>query len=137
MNEPDSRRLPALRAILAFSVLPLGAHFTHHFVQIDQHPGDLVSGGVVRVAILVAWPLLTLAALYAYRLYRDGRLPTAHGLLLGYAVLGLTTPGHFLDGTPDIAPFWMATVFTDALAGLLVVTFVAWSARGRHTAAPA
>ena len=37
-------------------------------------------------------------------------------------------PAHFLDGSPDIAPFWYATIFTDGLAGMAIVAFTAWSA---------
>ena len=34
-----------------------------------------------------------------------------------------------VDGSPDVAPFWYATIFTDALAGLAIVAFTAVSAR--------
>jgi hypothetical protein len=125
----ERRRLSILRWILGFGIFTTGLHFTHNFVAIDQYPDDLVSGSVVRVAILLFWPLLTGLALYAYRLYAQGRLREAHPLLLGYAFFALTTLGHFLDGTPDIAPFWFATIFTDALAGAAVLAFTLWSMR--------
>jgi hypothetical protein len=125
----ERRRLSILRWILGFGIFTTGLHFTHNFVAIDQYPDDLVSGSVVRVAILLFWPLFTGLALYAYRLYAQGRLREAHPLLLGYAFFALTTLGHFLDGTPDIAPFWFATIFTDALAGAAVLAFTLWSMR--------
>jgi hypothetical protein len=125
----ERRRLSILRWILGFGIFTTGLHFTHNFVAIDQYPDDLVSGSVVRVAILLFWPLFTALALYAYRLYAQGRLREAHPLLLGYAFFALTTLGHFLDGTPDIAPFWFATIFTDALAGAAVLAFTLWSMR--------
>ena len=125
----SQRQLPLLRWILGFAVLSTGLHFTHNFVAIDQYPDDLVSGDVVRVAILVSWPLFTLLALRAYRLYAQGRLREAHPLLLGYAFFCLTTAGHFLDGVPDIAPFWFATIFTDVAAGLAVLAFTVSSMR--------
>ena len=121
--------LTVLRWILAFSILSTTAHFTHNFVAIDQYPDDLISGAVVQVAIVVAWPLFTAIALYAYRLYAHGRRADAHPYLLAYSFFGLTTAGHFLDGTPDIAPFWFATIFTDALAGVAVLAFTVWSIR--------
>jgi hypothetical protein len=123
------RRVRLLRWILGFGILSTGLHFTHNFVAIDQYPDDLVSGTVVQVAIVVAWPLATLAALYAYRLYSQGRYRDAHPFLIGYAFFALTTLGHFLDGKPDIAPFWFATIFTDALAGVAVLAFTIWSIR--------
>jgi hypothetical protein len=123
----ERRRISILRWILGFGILSTGLHFTHNFVAIDQYPDDLVSGSVVRVAILLFWPLFTGLALYAYRLYAQGRRREAHPLLLGYAFFAVTALGHFLDGSPDIAPFWFATIFTDALAGVAVLAFTLWS----------
>ena len=123
------RRLSLLRWILGFGIATTGLHFTHNFVAIDKYPDDLVSGAVVRVAILVAWPLFTLIGIAGYRLYAQRRYERAHACLGAYSLFALTTLGHFLDGTPDIAPFWFATIFTDALAGLAMLAFVAWSAR--------
>ena len=93
---------------------------------------------MVQVAILVSWPLLTAIGLYGLRLYARGAHERAHACLLTYAVMPLTTPGHFIDGSPDIPPFWFATIFTDGLAGLGLVGFVLLSARAlRRRAAPA
>jgi hypothetical protein len=131
------RRLTALRWILGFGIVSTGLHFTHNFVAIDQYPDDLVSGTVVQVAIVVAWPLATLAALYAYRLYAQRRYHDAYPFLFGYAFFALTTLGHFLDGKPDIAPFWFATIFTDALAGLAVLAFTISSVRWQRARAAA
>jgi hypothetical protein len=122
-------RLGILRWLLAFGFLSTGLHFTHNFVAIDQYPDDLVSGAVVQVAIVLFWPLFTAAAIYAYRLYAQGRYRDAHPFLFAYSFFCLTTLGHFVDGKPDIAPFWFATIFTDALAGLAVLAFTVSSAR--------
>jgi len=118
-------RLNLLRGILAFSVLSTAAHYSHNFVEMDSYPGG---GPVVRVLIILSWPLLTAIGLYGYRLYGQGRLRDAHVHLLIYSLTGLITPLHFLYGSPDIPPFWYATIFTDFLAGAAVVAFVAWSA---------
>jgi hypothetical protein len=128
MSTPQSR-LSLLRGLVAFSVISTGLHFTHNFVKIDQYPDDLVSGDVVRVAILVAWPLFTAIGIAGYRLYRDGRYSTAHLFLLAYSALGISTLGHFLDGSPDIAAFWYVTIFTDAIAGFAILGFTLWSMR--------
>ena len=123
------RRLMLLRWILGFGIASTALHFTHNFVEIDQYPDDLVSGDVVRVAILAFWPLFTLVGLAGYRFYAQRSYERAHACLAAYSFFALTTLGHFLDGTPDIAPFWFATIFTDALAGLAMLSFVIWSAR--------
>lgn len=122
-------RQALLGAILAFGILSTALHFTHNFVEIDQYPDDLVSGEVVQVAIVVSWPLFTAVGLLGCWLYSRGRYSTAHALLLGYGLFAATTLGHFLDGSPDIAPFWYATIFTDALAGVAMIIFVVLSAR--------
>ena len=123
------RRLELLRWILGFGIASTALHFTHNFVAIDQYPDDLVSGAVVQAAILVAWPLFTAVGLAGYRFYARRRYDRAHACLAAYSFFALTTLGHFLDGKPDIAPFWFATIFTDALAGLAMLTFTVWSAR--------
>jgi hypothetical protein len=123
------RRVSLLKWILGFGILSTGLHFTHNFVAIDQYPDDLVGGTVVQVAIVLFWPLFTALAIYAYRLYSQRRYRDAYPFLLAYSFFALTTLGHFLDGKPDIAPFWFATIFTDALAGLAVLAFTISSAR--------
>jgi hypothetical protein len=123
------QRLALLRWILTFGIVSTALHFTHNFVEIDRYPDDLVSGTVVQVAIVLSWPLFTALALYAYRLYSQHRYREAHPLLLGYSFFAITALGHFLDGSPDIAPFWYATIFTDALAGLAVLAFTVSSMR--------
>ena len=122
-------RLTLLRWILAFSVLSTAIHFTHNFVEIHRYPDDLVSADVIQVAIIVSWPLFTAIGVCGYRLYSQRRFGPAHACLASYSLLGLTTPGHFLDATPDIAPFWFATIFTDGLAGLAILAFTVWSMR--------
>ena len=119
-----------LRAVLAFAIVSTALHYSHNFIELDSYPGAGGADGI-RPVVLLSWPLLTAIGLYGYRLHSRGRLEPAYACLLSYALLGLTTPGHFLDGSPDIAPFWYATIFTDGLAGLAIVAFTAWSALGR------
>lgn len=129
MKDPF-RRLKALRAILVFSVISTAAHFTHNFIEVDQYPGgDVVSGGVVRVAILIAWPLFTAIGLYAYRLYNRRQYSAAYAGLAAYAFFDLTTLSHFIFGSPNIPTFWYVTIFTDALAGVAVLAFVLLDSR--------
>ena len=134
----ESGRLQVLRWLIAFAVLSTAAHFTHNFVEIDSYPDSFVSGDVTQVAILVSWPLFTAIGLYGLRLYTRGAYERAHVCLAVYAFMPLTTPGHFLDGSPDIPAVWFATIFTDGLAGLALVAFVFLSARAlRRETVPA
>jgi hypothetical protein len=118
-----------LRAILAFSILSTAIHYTHNFVAVSRYPGPHGSfDTVVRVAIVVAWPLLTAIGLLGYRRYREGRYREAHISLAVYSLTGLATLGHFAYGNPHIPAFFYATLFTDALGGLAVLAFTLWSA---------
>jgi len=125
MQPYRQRSLAVLRVILAFSILSTAGHYSHNFVEMDSYPGG---GPVIQVLIVLSWPLLTAIGLYGSRLYKQGRLRDAHVHLLIYSLTGLITPLHFVYGSPDIAPFWYATIFTDFLAGAWIVAFVAWSA---------
>ena len=123
-------RQSVLKLVLAFSIVSTAAHFTHNFVEIDQYPqSELISNGAIQAAIVVSWPLLTAIGLASYWWYGQGRYSTAHAGLVAYSFLPLATLGHFTEGSPDIPAFWYATIFTDALAGIAVLAFVAWSAR--------
>jgi hypothetical protein len=117
--------LNVLRGILAFSVLSTASHYSHNFVEMDKYPGG---GPVVQVLIVLSWPILTAIGLWGYRLYKQGRYHDAHVHLVIYSFTGLITPLHFIYGSPDIAPFWYATIFTDFIAGASVLGFVWWSA---------
>src|SRR5918997_151733 len=100
----EQRGQAVLRAILAFAIVSTAMHYSHKFIELESYPGA-GGGDGIRPAILLSWPLLTAIGLYGYRLHSRGRLEPAYACLLSYALLGLTTPGHFLDGSPDIAPF--------------------------------
>jgi hypothetical protein len=130
VQRDEQRALALLKVILAASILSTAIHYTHNFVAVNRYPGP---GGdfytVVRIAIVVGWPLLTAIGLIGYRRYREGRYPEAHVCLAVYSLTGLATMGHFIYGNPHVPAFFYATLFTDTLAGLSVLAFVVWSAR--------
>ena len=127
-----------LKAILAFGIVSTGVHFIHNFVAIEDYPqSDLIPNWAVQAAIVVSWPVFTWLAIRGYRLYRDGDAAAARPRLLAYAAWTLFSLGHFTEGNPDIPPVFYATIFTDVLAGLLVLGFVLWSGRSTGRGAPA
>ncbi len=119
----------ALRAILAFGVVSTGIHFTHNFVRIEDYPESAIPDWVVQAAIVVSWPIFTWIAIRGHRLYVERGIGAARPWLLWYAAWTLFSLGHFTEGNPDIPPVFYATIFTDVLAGLLVVAFVVWASR--------
>ena len=127
----------ALKAILAFGIVSTGIHFTHNFVKIEDYPESPIPNWVVQTAIVVSWPIFTWIAVRGYRLYTERGLPAARPWLLWYAAWSLFSLGHFTEGNPDIPPVFYATIFTDVLAGVLVVAFVVLAARRQRRPATA
>jgi len=130
MTESERRRLAVLKAIIAASVISTAIHYTDNFVQVNRFQG---AGGssdptLIRIAIVLAWPLLTWIGLTGYRRYREHRYQEAYVSLAVYSITGISTFAHFLYGSPDLSPFFYATLFTDGITGLCVLAFVAWSA---------
>jgi hypothetical protein len=125
----EQQALTLLKAILAASILSTAIHYTHNFIAVSSYPGP---GGsfhtATRVAIVVAWPLLTAIGLIGYRRYRERRYHEARVCLAVYSLTGLATMGHFIYGNPHIPAFFYATLFTDTLTALAVLAFVLWSA---------
>jgi hypothetical protein len=119
----------SLRAILAFGIVSTGIHFTHNFVRIEDYPDSAIPDWVAQVAIVVSWPIFTWIAVRAYRLYTERGIAAARPWLLWYAGWTLFALGHFVDGNPDIPPVFYATIFTDVLAGALVLAFVVAASR--------
>jgi hypothetical protein len=125
--EDQRRRLTILKGILAFTILSTAIHYTHNFIAVDKYPGPKGTFyTVVRVAIVVAWPLLTWIGLMGYRRFREGRYREARVCLVVYSATGLATMGHFIYGNPQIPGFFYATLFTDAIGGLAVLAFALW-----------
>jgi hypothetical protein len=127
MPSDMNARLRVLKWLLVFSVASTGLHYTHNFFEVDSYPETAVPGWVVQAAILLFWPVLTVAGVRGYRLYRQGRLREAHLLLGVYSLTGLTTPLHFIDGNPEIPAFFYVTIFTDGVAGAAILAFVSAS----------
>ncbi len=128
------RELSILRRLLAFTILSTALHFTHNFVDIDRYPEALVANELIEVLIPITWPLYTALALLGYRWYARRRPWPARVALVAYGLFVMTSLLHFAGGTPRVAPFWLATIFTDALGGLALIAFVAWSVRPRLVA---
>jgi hypothetical protein len=125
--EEERRKLTLLKTILAAGMLSTAIHYTHNFVAVNRYPGPKDLYTVTRVAIVVAWPLLTWIGLMGYRRYREGRYREAQVCLAVYSITGIVTLGHFIYGNPTIPAFFYATLFTDAITGFAVLAFAVWA----------
>lgn len=114
---------------MVFTTISTLLHYTHNFVEIDQYPPSFVPDVVTQVLVLVSWPAFTALGIVGYQLCRDGRYSKAHACLVTYSFVGWLTLGHFTSGNPDIAPFFYATILTDAIAAAAITGWVLWSTR--------
>lgn len=123
-----------LAVLIGLGILSTAVHYAHNFVMADCYPpiGFINSLGY-QIGIAVFWPICTALALRGYWLYAHGRNREAQLALYGYVPLGLTTPLHFLGGTPDIPAFFMVTIFTDFLTAFSVLLFALWIGRNQDT----
>jgi hypothetical protein len=126
----ERQRLTLLKIILAAGILSTAIHYTHNFIEVHLYPGPHGSWDTItRIAIVVAWPLLTAIGLVGYRRYAEHRYREARVCLTVYSATGLATLGHFAYGSPQIPAFFYATLFTDALTALAVLAFAFLYAR--------
>ena len=114
---------------MVFTTISTLLHYTHNFVEIDQYPPSFIPDVVTQILVLITWPAFTALGIVGYRLYRAGRYRNAHACLITYSFVGWLTLGHFTSGNPDIAPFFYATIFTDAIAAAMITGWVLWSMR--------
>lgn len=123
------RRCAVLALLIAALFVSTALHYAHNYIEIEHYPPtDLATNNTIRIAILVAWPTLTGAGITGYFVYASGRYALALPLLASYSLLGLATLGHFTEGSPHIGAFWYATIFTDAIFGIAILSFAIWSA---------
>jgi hypothetical protein len=122
---PARRKVTVLTAVLAASVVTTAIHYTDNTVAFHSFPGS-ESGSPVEIPL--TWLALTAAGAVGYAMYRRGRVLAAHALLGTYALTGLTTPLHYLYGSPAELPVWRnVSILADGLIGLAVLAVVAWS----------
>jgi hypothetical protein len=123
---------------MVFSVVSTGVHFAHNFVMAEDYPPVwpfFPNALAYRVGIVVFWPLLTYLGIRAFRRYRAGKTRGVPSGLIAFGLAGAVSPLHFTGGVPQIPPFFMATIFTDALSGLLLFGFAGWLVYSTRSAA--
>jgi hypothetical protein len=129
---PSAPHLKLLALLLGLGITSTAVHYTHNFVMASMYPPIppvFPSALAFKVGIAIAWPLVTALGLWGYRQYRAGHVRSAAWALIGYSGLGISTLGHFLEPTPDIPPFFIATIFTDFLTGAAILIFGFWTLR--------
>ena len=120
-------RLTLLAVLLAVGLVSTAIHYPHNYIEVRHYPQSSflpIGYEGTRLAIAVGWPVLTAIGAFGLWLYRRGSYPAAWACLAVYSLTGISSLAHFIDGSPRIPPFWYATMFTDALAGMAILAFV-------------
>lgn len=114
-----------VRFVVAASIVVTAFHFTDNAVSIEDYPQP---DWITEAVVFISWPLFSAVGVAGYLLYRDGRLPLASWLLLAYALVGISSLGHFTSGSPDeFTDRGLVSIFADGLAGVAVLTVALWS----------
>ena len=120
-------RLTLLAVLLAVGLVSTAIHYPHNYIEVRHYPQSSflpIGYDGTRLLIAVGWPVLTAIGAFGLWLYRRGSYPAAWACLAVYSLTGISSLAHFIDGSPRIPPFWYATMFTDALAGMAILAFV-------------
>lgn len=116
---------------MAASIVITALHYADNYLFLHEYPGP---DWVHHETIYIAWSLLTLVGVAGYLLYKEGRSVAAGLYLLVYSFTGLSSLGHYLHGGLDeFSPKMHLFVWTDALAGALVLLCAIAVLRGSRT----
>jgi len=108
-------------------------HFTDNAVNVDTYPKAGWQPDWFGAVVVAAWLLYTAVGVAGYLAYRRGDLRLAHGLLLAYGYLVLSSLGHFIYGSPsELTTRGVISVFVDVAAGSVVVAVAVWSMLARR-----
>lgn len=119
--------IKTLRYVLWFNIITTTIHYPHNYIKAEQYPTIwpfFPNPTSFRVSIVVLWPLLCMMGFIGYKQYRSGTLQGVRNsipMLGAYSLLGASSIGHFLGGVPQIPWFFLATIFTDCIAGMVLL----------------
>ncbi len=120
-----TKRQSILLGLLISCIATTAVHYTDNIISIDKYPQ---AAAVSATTVALTWLLLTPAAFLGYRLYTSGAMLPAYGVLAVYSLVGLSTPGHYVEASlADFALWRNVSIISDGIAGAAVLGFVAWS----------
>ncbi|MGQ0824409.1 MAG: hypothetical protein ACT4OX_05135 [Actinomycetota bacterium] len=115
-------------AALAISVV----HYTDNTIRFDEYPtGE--NDWLTPTLVPMFWALFAAGGVAGYLLYRRGQRAGAAAALAFFSVGGLVSPLHYTEGhLSEFDAFQHVNIAADLLAGLAVLAFAAWIARGER-----
>lgn len=117
-----------LLVVLVLNLTSTLLHYTDNALFLDRYPGP---DWFTPAGILAAWLLMSLLGALGYWLYTKRSFGAAYLCLGIYTITGLSSPAHYVY--PSMAAMSVKMhllIWSDAIAGLLLVGFLLWSAVG-------
>ena len=115
-----------LLVILILNIASTSIHYTDNAIFVHQYPEP---EWITTSGVFITWVVMTLIGIMSYWLYSKQYFWLSYLFLGIYSVTGLSSPTHYIYGTLSQFSFKMhAFIWSDALAGLLIIGFVIWSA---------
>jgi hypothetical protein len=114
-----------LMSLLAINVVVTLIHYSDSAIHLASYPGPTWFS---PTGVMAIWVVMTLLSPIGYWLYVQQKFITAYLCLGVYALTGLTSPGHYLyEGAQSMTIKMTALIWSDAIAGVLIVGFLFWS----------
>lgn len=124
----------ALRKILLANIVTTTIHYPHNYLKAEDYPPIWLlfpNALAFQLGIIIFWPLLSILGWMGYVRYKSATregIKSSLPLLGAYTILGMSSIGHFLGGVPQIHWFFFTIMFTDFIAGSVLLWFV-WRAK--------
>lgn len=114
-----------LLSILIFNIAITSMHYTDNAIFVKDYPEP---SWITTSGVFISWGIMTWIAIISYWLYAKQNFWLSYLFLSIYSITGLSSPVHYLYG--ELSQFSLkmhASIWSDALAGLLVLGFIIWS----------
>ena len=114
-----------LLSILIFNIAITSMHYTDNAIFLEDYPEP---SWITTSGVFISWVIMTSIAIMSYWLYARQNFWSSYLFLSIYSITGLSSPAHYLYG--ELSQFSVkmhAFIWSDVVAGLLVLGFVIWS----------
>ena len=120
------RSKDVLRFITFLNISSTWLHYTDNALFLDQYTGlEWFTPTIIFASVAVMTPI----GIIGYWLYTKERFRTAYFFILLYSTTSISSLGHYLlPGAQDMSIRMHSLIWTDGVAGLVLVGFVFWSA---------
>lgn len=114
-----------LLAILIFNLVSTSLHYIDNALYVDLYPEP---AWITTSGVFITWGVMTFIGILGYWLYSKQKYWLSYLFLGIYAGTGLSSAAHYFYGALSQFSLKMhAFIWSDAIAGFSVVSFLVWS----------